>query len=992
MPAPVLGTGGNDTEGALAAEDSLPVQAVHLRAVPKLKSRARASGRGRVSNRVGGYRVNEGAEAMEKRSATCTESFPAPQRGSRVCPSSCPFMRFDPDKICHWKCITEEHCLTAPNMPSSIADRKTGMCVVCQVPGCAECANDAHHCARCHKDFDLQDGVCSPHTRHTWRAIYAVLGVLVLVVLWYVIALAFRPVVNEEVLAEALAHRSMAKTRHDEEGHGFYSLATDLTSVMTNGGVGVLLHFRYQWMVLLWSLLALLVFGFAAAWNGRLRAADVLVMQPTHDEALHACLHVDAGEAVALETMRLHFLYATGVMYVLSTAGAIWLATTQKRKYQEVEDKTTTMADFALWCSGFPAESWSEGAEGHRGLEEEYTSFFRNSAWGDSVVGTSVIWDLAPLRDAVDKTLNDSLHALDKGRSRRLLVSSTGEEIGESQDEAPTPQPPQPAISEQSQKGRLAKWARLECVDELWWPSTEEAPQEAEAEAAQDCLAAIQGMRTTGSVFVVFRTEGELHTALETPLPKFRGEWEIEVQHLECEPETVLWDGFSVSNRERFWRIVRGIGIIALTVVVWCVCFYGPYAYYIVSWQKVAGSSQGGAWEGLLLGLVITVGNQIVYAQCSSVAEGAEFSNRDNRDMLNVLLYTTAVLINTLVDLWLITIMAHGWQQDSGVDSKAVIRNPSVQHALFVQLVAYMYPSTLLLPFLLEPVVTAALPYFLGKWLIRSRPGISRWEAEQGLDCPPFDLNRYGDIVINLVLVIVLFFLTSVNMWWACFTMLTSCFVILVWDHCRFLRLSKRTYFSTNHLDILGQYMTALPCALLAGVFVFKLQGGQAMVKSWEKHSFLSYHLEWVIVIAAFFAHLILHILALRFWVPRLVSPSNATLNVQYSEAASHIACNWFNSNPVQCLRSMHLHLHQPPHVYHLPGKEYLHKRNEAIHAYYEASHFRKQENALADVREAIQEEWSMVKESGRRLRHSLSGLTPRLTHWNQQQEPKESG
>merc|ERR1719159_855768 len=111
------------------------------------------------------------------------------------------------------------------------------------------------------------------------------------------------------------------------------------------------------------------------------------------------------------------------------------------------------------------------------------------------------------------------------------------------------------------------------------------------------------------------------------------------------------------------------------------------------------------------------------------------FKNMDHCQTFNVILYTAAVFINTVIDMWLVVYMAHGFQQGSGGDPEAVVRNPSMQHALFIQLIGYLYPGTLLLPFLLEPIVINIAPYFLGLWLVRSRR-VSRYDAEQCLVCP----------------------------------------------------------------------------------------------------------------------------------------------------------------------------------------------------------------------------------------------------------------
>merc|ERR1719313_3149815 len=109
--------------------------------------------------------------------------------------------------------------------------------------------------------------------------------------------------------------------------------------------------------------------------------------------------------------------------------------------------------------------------------------------------------------------------------------------------------------------------------------------------------------------------------------------------------------------------------ILIAIIAVWTVCFYFPYAYYILSCSDVAGMTPGDFLQGTLLGLVIAVGNQIVYYSCNAISEWARFRDRDRRDYFEVLYYTAAVTINTIMDLWLVIVMAYGYMQDSRSDA-----------------------------------------------------------------------------------------------------------------------------------------------------------------------------------------------------------------------------------------------------------------------------------------------------------------------------------
>eukprot|EP00443_Scrippsiella_acuminata_P000669 CAMPEP_0115171142 /NCGR_PEP_ID=MMETSP0270-20121206/2152_1 /TAXON_ID=71861 /ORGANISM="Scrippsiella trochoidea, Strain CCMP3099" /LENGTH=1013 /DNA_ID=CAMNT_0002583903 /DNA_START=15 /DNA_END=3056 /DNA_ORIENTATION=+ len=940
----------------------LPLAVVpHARAVVVRDNRALKNWKpkkvGRGALKGAGAPIVEGEDAMlGKKEATCSESFPAPERGSRVCPSQCRFMRYDPHLVCRYRCVTEAQCVSNPDMPSSIADLESGMCTLCKVSGCEKCAASANKCLTCKAGFDFIEGACLPHSRWGWRIVYAVLGVLLVAVLVWLIQLAWRPVVNQEALDAAVLHRSLSKTLHDEERRRPYPLHTNVcTEFIPEGGTGVLLHFRFEHAALHWTFFVAVVMGCVALMHNRFQVVEVVQLAPSHEEVYESCMALDVEDQADLNTMRMHFLYATAFVYVASFVGVLLFAISQRRTFVETDARAATMNDFALFCSGFPHETWGpvEPQEGEVGLEDEYTQFFRDSPWGDSVLGVSIAWDMKENEEDVYAVLDDAI--------ARMEADHRGDKHIEARPSPPRSCPCLPDVEGQLLGVKQAE--RLEGEKVRTKSDEESTPQSWRGPAA---VKGFTDMQTTGGIFVIFHTQDDMLRALETPLPKFRGTHDICIRHMGCEPATILWDGFSVTHTQRLFQFAKGICELIVLMVAWAVFFWGPYTYYVLSWTKVAGSTK--VMEGLtgmiqttVLGLLITVGNQMVYTACGSIARRCRFTTTDSRDKLSVSLYTFAVSLNIFLDLALLTYMAHGFQQDSGMDEEALVRNPSMQHALFVQLVAYIYPGTILLPFLLEPLAMCFVNFYIFSWLIRSRPDVTKLQAEKCLECAPFDLNRYGDIIVNMVLCNLIFFLTSVKIWWMFAQLVTSCVVICAWDQYRFLRECKRTEFATNKMDVCAQYLTIFPCAVLAGGLAFKYQGGQAMVKGWGRDTFLHERSEWLYVAEAMLAHVVVHSLLLYFVVPlfvRQVDPQPCT----YVEVAEKSSCNWFNANPVHCMRSLHYYCHDPPHIIDLPGRAHLHKVNHDIHAYYEAPDFEEEESFLSQVFSKASESFEEAK------------------------------
>lgn len=256
------------------------------------------------------------------------------------------------------------------------------------------------------------------------------------------------------------------------------------------------------------------------------------------------------------------------------------------------------------------------------------------------------------------------------------------------------------------------------------------------------------------------------------------------------------------------------------------------------------------------------------------------------------------------------------------------------------------------------------------------------------MEPPPFDLNRYGDVLINVMMVCLIFFLTGVTIWWIFLMLSISLLFIYGWDCYRFKRATMRTHFESDEVDVLAQYVMIIPCAILAGGFAFKLEGGQAMVKSWDRDSFLEENPElWKRVCLAIGAHLMLHTLILALLVPRFVRKDETVeqkmADARYEDCAQEVCCNYLNSNPVHCLRSFFIYENRPPHVFYQPGREYLHKRNdrpedEDALIIYEAQGFAQESGFWDDLTMSAREAYCSARESGTASLSSSRGRTPR--------------
>jgi hypothetical protein len=708
-----------------------------------------------------------------------------------------------------------------------------------------------------------------------------------------------------------------------------------------------MLHFRFQAFWLLWALTVVITAASVSYTHGRFKGDDILSATPTHEEVFQSCSNFGTNTAMQIVAVQQAFKWYTFAVYVGTTVACIAFAIIQQRSYYDEEANNVTMEDFGLAVYHMPVE------KARNNIEEDYTKYFKNLFGEKSVIGVSICWDYAQIEDDVIEQVTSHLHESDKEFDGEFLTDSYV-----------------PNVYKQVKHDRQGcNLPELRCLDNMIVGSSvdSESSEHVSPRACESKVKAlIENLSTTGIVFVILNSEKEQQRALElvktraeegNPI-KYEGvEQPLMIRRETWDPATLLWTGFSVRKHQRNINILKGVLIVMTVIVVWAVCFYGPYVMYVLSWANVAGGSQGDANTMSMLSLMCAIGNQVVYFTCAKVADMVGFRSKDFAMTFNCCLYTIAVFINIVVDVSLMLVMAHGYQQDSGMDPHATIRNPSFQYSLYLQLVTYLYPMTLLAPYMAEPLPMNIIPYFLSKWMVRSAFSISRYDAEQSLVCPEFDLLRYGDIIINVSTVIICFFLASSSLWWIFTWLLVSNLVIYMWDHFRFLRCCQETFFANDLMECCSQLISALPCALLAAAYVFKRYEGEELLKSFDVAIVRSdprdilkpmraedFRVDlkdissdlWYTVIAAFWAHLVIHIFVVKCLVPKLLPADEEVSEVSYATFQKHHACNWFNSNPVHCLRSAFLHNHSPPYLYFVRGKEYTHKRNDEIHQYYE--------------------------------------------------------
>jgi hypothetical protein len=461
----------------------------------------------------------------------------------------------------------------------------------------------------------------------------------------------------------------------------------------------------------------------------------------------------------------------------------------------------------------------------------------------------------------------------------------------------------------------------------------------------------INEFTTSGQAFVVFQTETDRDkgvTVAETQTLTYRGS-ELRLKEKHCEPESVLWENMARKTRnDKIFAAGKGFGIIFAALFVWTFGFYLPYAYYAMSFNYAHGQEPGMV-ESLTFSMVVVAGNAIMYVVCSEVADMQRFGVVGDRETCYLLLYTFACVFNVVLDLYIAYRVAY--RMMVGVGMKTYYGTPleevdtfierfetyAMQRELGSTLADYAFPSTFLIPFLIEPIVTIMIPYQLMVWFVRTHPELTGLDCERCLAAAPLDLSRYADLLLNVILaVMILYFPGGFNIKMFLALALSHMF-IYAFDHWRVLYSVPTCKFSKISADWWSQWMCSIPIGLILSCIVFKAHTEDLD----EDENYGTRHYtkqrEGVVLkcTIAFVVHVIVHTLVLIYIVPCFGKATKEPSKQSYEYCAKRFPCSWFSSNPVYCLRSEYVYKHNPPSDYYIHGKEHLIRENRDIGVYF---------------------------------------------------------
>jgi hypothetical protein len=765
-------------------------------------------------------------------------------------------------------------------------------------------------CLKCQSGFALnqEDGQC--YFRH-WTAIIistiVVVAIMAVVIAWFV-DLCCRETVNEAEVTKALHWRSRAKILQPKnlDGHRHtWPLNTNLRKTDV-AGLGMLLHFNFQAFCIFWPLVIAMMWTVLACFHNELWILGTRKFGTPR----HNCILVAWGYETQQRLMWTKVLFLA-MVYVFSFMSFMWFSVRQYRIYQDMDAKEKTLKKFALELKGLPE------LPGKASVEMDIKKAVE-VATGQNVVGVSVAWNYGDAEDVVTKAVQNE----QKERAKQVQ----------------SPRAPQDDSDPTANMGAVRK-KMYNLEKAVLGPDEEEALNDTELAET------LTQMVSSDTAFVVFNTSEAADNALEKTESggvKFQDNI-LTLSRVEVEPGTVNWQNYGdTSPGAMTWRFLKAFFTIYVpALAIWFFCFYVPYALSLYSFNYDNGAELP-AYYSIIFTIVVVGGNATMYVVCDLCCEEIGFKYKDTKQCVYMLMYLFACMFNVLLDMGvtyytaLKIMVGLDFRTYDGTRLEDIeaftdqFETYAMQRSLGGNTYAYAFPSTFLIPFLIEPIVTVLVPYQLGKLIIRTHREVQGNCAEAYIAAFDFDLGRYADILLNVFLGILIFYFPGGYTWTLFYGMFISHIVIYLFDHWRVLDVIPNIKITSYQVDWWAQAMLGACCALILSSLVFKA----------NCETYSGYCIKDMKLISAtplaFVLHFVVHMLLLIYLVPRLGRDAkDENEGMKYETIAKDDAYTWFAVNPVHCLRSKLIHKHKPYCRFVSPGKEHLVEVNAAIGCYF---------------------------------------------------------
>jgi len=666
----------------------------------------------------------------------------------------------------------------------------------------------------------------------------------------------------------------------------------------------MLLHFNFQAFIIVWAFIIGTIWTcFCVFIDDRLFDLGTKRFGTPREN----CILVAYGYNTQQELMwtKVTFLI---IAYLFTFAFTFGHAVRQYRLFEAEDSKTKTMKDFMAYLTNLPELDGSDAT-----MEKQLAKAVED-ATSQKVVGVSIAWNYQEHEELIQEYLEQDMLKRDKKHQ-----GSGWQQVDEAKVE-----------ENRNSYGAVRKFFHDQ-EHKLF-----SDPEPSDLTTVKDIVA---GMKSSDNAFVVFHTEEDRNKAIENAASfEFKGNT-ITMEEKVCEPDTINWEHFgNTSPMLRLKRLIQGFGFILLALCVWTFVFYAPYAYQVFNFNFDNGA-QPPFTLAMTFTMVVVLGNAMMYETCARVSDYIGYKTRDDRESTYLILYVIACMFNFLLDLITTYFMAMrmmeglGFRNYFGVklseieDFTKQFESYAMQRTLAENTKAYSFPATFLIPFLLEPFIIAIGPYLGGKAIVASHPEWVGRDAERWLGAWEFDMGRYGDLLLNMVLGNMIFFFPGGYTRILFFGMAGSHAYIYLFDHWRVLNVIPKVVYASIDIDWWSNWMMAPITGMIPWCLVFKA--------NCQEYGFCIRGAPLIEAqLIAFFVHVLVHTLMLLYVVP-LFKPNMADAHEGelFSKAATRYAATFFSTNPIHCVRSELFHNEGEGKycTYYKLGKTHLMNLNEKI-------------------------------------------------------------
>jgi hypothetical protein len=531
------------------------------------------------------------------------------------------------------------------------------------------------------------------------------------------------------------------------------------------------------------------------------------------------------------------------------------------RTFRKIDRETHLMSDYGIRASGFPPDAY----------EEEIEQYF-NALSPGALVGVSLAYDYHEHEELVHDMLDEHLQQADL----KWWLGSHSEEF---------------EALRQQQKEKV------------------------EARNA-DVLRSLTG---SGTAFVVFKTE-----RLRVEFPKvaashnrFRGQHVIEMVDVHGEPQNFFWEHFRCSHTERICNGIRELLLISVECFALAFVVYAPASAYVLAVHSSSDIVIS------LLGLVISGVNGILFVLVDAASLRVGFTSKGSVELCNTIGASIIVMVNTVYNLFVTvsTVSEQHEMMQIPNSSERAVRDAAYRHEAADILWYALFPSVLLLPFLLKPIyktwlsLSAKIKYWVsipyGARDLRSNQKITLRAAERGLEPEPMmiELDYANNITVASSAFLLMFFEPPYMSWASLVVCAWGIWTYCAQKYCH-LRLNKFVEYTSVTLHDGVLYLWGFPLSLIAAAAAY-----------WSERAGVSGNGS---AITIFFMALGLYWLALTI-VFNLFSCESERGTQEYSSMRRVLRYDYFNTNPIHVLKSQYLK-HGTPLVFFQRGKEYLQK------------------------------------------------------------------